>query len=122
MKNRFVCVGCPGATCPRCRGRGWVREFLVQIEHRNSLTEAVAKNLTEKRIAALGHEEWARKAADENMTTDQFTEIETWQATGPIKYQFMGLTEEVLDALCDVAGFELPPIYLEDRPKLSVLG
>ena len=122
MTTRFVCVGCKGATCPRCGGRGWVREFFVQIELRNMLTEAVAKNLIQKKIAIVGQEEWARLAAKENLTADQFTTIEIWATTGPIKYGFMGLTDEVLDALCDVAGFEIPPIFVEDRPKLNLVG
>ena len=122
MKTRFVCVGCKGETCSRCRGRGWVAEFLVQVERRNLLVEAIAKNLIEKRIAALGPEEWARRAASENLTIGQFTELEVWQATGPVKYQMMGLTKEVIDALATLVGFGLPPIYLEDRPKLSVVG
>ena len=122
MKNRFVCVRCKGETCPRCLGRGWVREFLVQVERSNSLTEAIGKNLIEKKMAIVGQEEWARRAAGENMTISQFTEIETWQATGPIKYQFMGLTEEVLDALCDVAQIEIPPVVMEDGPELKVVG
>ena len=100
MKPRYVCVGCQGAACPRCSGRGWVREFFVQVERTNSLVEAVAKNLIQKKIAAVGPEEWARRAAKENLTTDQFTEIEIWPTTGPVKYQFMGLTDEVIDALC----------------------
>ena len=122
MKNRYVCVQCKGATCPRCSGRGWVREFLVHLERMNSLVEAIAKNLVEKRIAALGQEESARRAARENMTVDQFTELEVWATTGLIKYGFMGLTAEVLDALCDVAGVEIPPIFMEDRPVLSVVS
>jgi hypothetical protein len=99
-----------------------VREFLVQVERQNKLVHAIAKNLIEKRIIAVGQEEWARRAAMENLTVDQFTEVEVWQMTGPVKYQFMGLTKEVTDALATLAGFELPPIYLEDRPKLNVVG
>jgi hypothetical protein len=86
------------------------------------LVEAVAKNLTEKKVAAVGQEEWDRRAADENLTVDQFTEIEVWQATGPIKYGFMGLTDEVIDAIADLAGIEIPPVCLEDRPKLNLVG
>ena len=111
MTTRFVCVGCQGETCPRCGGRGWVREFLVHVERTNMLVNAIAKNLVEKRMAALGQEEWARRAATENLTVGQFTEIEIWQATGPIKWQFMSLTDEVLDALADLAGIEIPPIF-----------
>jgi hypothetical protein len=88
----------------------------------NLLVEAVAKNLIEKRIAALGQEEWSRRAAAENLTVDQFTQIETWVATGPIQYQFMSLTNEVINALCDVAGIEMPPVVEEDRPDLKVVG
>jgi hypothetical protein len=122
MKTRFVCVGCQGATCPRCGGRGWVREFFVHVERTNILVEAIASNLIEKKIAIIGQEEWTQRAAEENLTVDQFTEIEVWQATGPVKYQTMGLTDEVLDALCDVAGFGLPPVFHEDRPKLNLVG
>ncbi len=122
MTNRYICVRCKGETCPRCRGRGWVREFLVHVERMNKLVEAIAKNLVEKEIAALGPEEWARRAARENLTTDQFSAIEIWATTGPIKYQFMGLSEEVIDALADLVGIELPPIFMEDRPKLKVVG
>ena len=122
MTTRYICTRCKGANCPRCRGRGWVREFFVQIERANSLTEAVAKNLIQKKITTLGHEEWAKRAAKENLTIDQFTTIEIWQATGPIKYQFMGLSEEVIDALADLIGIEMPPIFMEDRPELKVVG
>ncbi len=122
MTNRFVCVGCQGETCPRCGGRGWVAEFLVQIERTNLLVEAVAKNLIQKKIAAVGKEEWGRRAAMENLTVGQFTELEVWQATGPIKWQFMGLTDEVLDALADLVGIEIPPVMTEDHPELNVVG
>ena len=122
MTTRFICVGCKGGDCPRCGGRGWVIEARVQLERNDSLVNAVAKNLIEKKIAALGQEEWAKRAATESLTVDQFTEIEVWQASGPVKYGFMGLTEEVLDALCDVAGFEMPPVFHEDRPKLNLVG
>ena len=122
MTTRFVCVGCQGETCPRCGGRGWVAEFLVRLERMNSLVNAIAKSLTQKRIAAVGNEGWGRRAATENVTVDQFTQIEVWQATGPVKYQFMGLAGETLDALCDLAGFEIPPVFMEDRPKLNVVG
>ena len=103
-------------------GRGWVREFLVQVERANMLVEAVAKNLIEKKIAALGQEEWVRRAATENLTVDQFTELEVWQTTGPIKWRFMSLTDDVIDALCDLAGIEMPPVFHEDRPKLNLVG
>jgi hypothetical protein len=99
-----------------------VWEFLVQIERRNSLTEAVARNLIEKRIVAVGQEEWARRAADENLTIEQFTQIEVWQATGPVKYEFMSLTKEVIDAIADLAQMKIPPIFVEDRPELKVVG
>ncbi len=122
MTTRYICTRCKGEKCPRCLGRGWVWEFLVHVERTNSLVEAIAKNLIEKQIAAVGQEEWARRAAKENLRTDQFTQIEVWQATGPIKYQFMGLSEEVIDALADLVGIELPPIFMEDRPKLKVVG
>jgi hypothetical protein len=122
MTTRFVCVGCQGETCPRCRGRGWVREFFVQIERRNSLVNAIAKNLIGKKIAIVGQEEWVRRAAEENLTVDQFTEIEVWQASGPVKYGFLGLTDEVLDALADLIGIKTPPVFMEDRPELSVVG
>ena len=85
------------------------------------LVEAVAKNLIQKKIAIVGQEEWARRAATENLTVDQFTTIEIWSATGPVKWQFMGLSE-VLDALCDVVQIEMPPIFMEDRPELTVVG
>ena len=122
MTTRYICTRCKGANCPRCGGRGWVAEFLVHVERTNSLTEAVAKNLIQKKIAALGQDEWARRAAKENLTTDQFSAIEVWQATGPVKYQFMALTDEVVDALADLIGIEVPPIFMEDRPKLKVVG
>ena len=99
-----------------------MREFLVQIEMRNKLVEAIAKNLIAERIAALGQEEWARRAATENLTTDQFTQIETWSASGPVKWQFMGLTNDVIDALADLVGVEMPAAVMEDRPKLNLVG
>jgi hypothetical protein len=122
MKNRYVCVGCQGETCLRCGGRGWVREFFVHVERTDSLVEAIAKNLIEKRIVAVGNEEWARRAADENLTVEQFTEIEIWSASGPVKYGFMGLTDEVIDALADLIGIKAPPVVMEDRPELKVVG
>jgi hypothetical protein len=99
-----------------------VREFLVRLERTNSLVESVAKNLIEKQIAALGPEEWARRAASENLTIGQFTELEVWQATGPVKYQFMSLAGETLDAIADLAGIKMPPVFHEDRPELNVVG
>jgi hypothetical protein len=94
----------------------------VRLERTNSLVNAIAKNLTEKRIADVGQEEWVRRAVEENFTVGQFTELEVWQASGPVKYQFMGLAGETLDALCDVAQIEIPPVFHEDRPKLKVVG
>ena len=122
MTTRYICVQCKGETCSRCRGRGWTGEAIVHVERANKLVEAIAKNLVEKQIAAVGQDEWARRAAKENLTTDQFTEIEVWSATGPMKWQFMGLTEEVIDALADLIGIEVPTILMEDRPKWKVVG
>ena len=122
MTTRYICTRCKGANCPRCLGRGWVREFFVQVERKNMLVEAIAKDLIGKKIAAVGQDEWARRAADENLTVGQFTELEVWQASGPVKYQTMGLSEEVIDALADLVGIEVPPIFLEDRSNLKVVG
>ena len=36
-----------------------------------------------EKITTLGQEEWAEGAAKENLTTDQFTQIEIWAATAP---------------------------------------
>ena len=94
----------------------------MQIERRNKLVEAIAKNLIEKKTAAVGQEEWARRAAEENHTVEQFTELEVWQATGPVKWQFMGLAGETLDAIADLAGIKMPPVFHEDRPELNVVG
>jgi len=91
----------------------------VQVERNNSLVEMVAKNLIEKKIAAIGPEEWARRASEENLTVDQYTEIEVWQATGPVKYQFMALTEDVIDALCDLVEIEIPPVFV---PDMRIVG
>jgi hypothetical protein len=122
MTNRYVCVRCSGETCLYCGGRGWITEAVVQREQKDSLTEAVAKNLVEKRIAEVGPEEWARKAAEKNLTPDQLTEIEIWSATGPISYQFMSLSSDVVDALANLVGIEIPPVFVEDRPELKVVG
>jgi len=119
MTTRFVCVRCQGETCPRCNGRGWVGEKGVQIERNHALADAIAKNLIEKKIAAIGPEEWARRASEENLTVDQYTEIEVWVATGPVKYQFMGLSGDVIDALADLAGIEVPPVFV---PDMRIVG
>jgi hypothetical protein len=34
----------------------------------------------------------------------------------------MGLTDEVLDALADLVGIEMPPVFHEDRPELNLVG
>jgi uncharacterized membrane protein YheB (UPF0754 family) len=120
MTIRYVCVRCEGEKCPRCTGRGWVGEGLVRIERQNKLAEAVATNLVQKKVA--DEEAWAARAAEKNLTTDQFTEVEIWSATGPIKYQLMSLTEEVLDALANLVGVEMPPVFVSDQPKLKVVG
>jgi hypothetical protein len=122
MNVRYLCVPCKGENCPRCGGRGWVIEARVQLERNDSLAETVAKSLVEKRIADIGQAEWGRRAATENMTVDQFTQLEVWQASGPVKYQFMTLTDEVLDALANLVGIKLPPHFVEDRPELTVVG
>jgi hypothetical protein len=80
------------------------------------LAEVIAKHLVQRKLTEVGQEAWVKRAAEEILKTDQFTEVETWSATGPIKWQFMGLTNEVLDALADLAGIELPPVA--DQPKL----
>ena len=97
---------------PSLWGRGWVGEVLVRIERQNSLIEAVAKHLVEKRIT---QEAWRKKAAQANLTTNQFTEVEIWSASGPVKYEFMSMTEEVIDDLADLVGIERPPVM--DQPK-----
>jgi hypothetical protein len=94
----------------------------VWLEQKNLLAEVIAKNLIEKKIVNLGQEAWARRAAEANLTEDQFTEIEFWQATGPVKYQMMGLTDNVIDALTFLVGIEVPPVYVPDRPELHVVG
>ncbi len=111
MTNRYICVPCRGDTCPRCQGRGWVGEILVQIERRDSLAEAIAKHLVEKEIAAVGVEEWTRRASEAKLTVEQFTEIETWQASGPVKQQMKSVTQEVIDAVADLVGIEVPPVF-----------
>jgi hypothetical protein len=83
------------------------------------LVEAVAKNLVEKKIAAIGPEEWARRASEENLTVEQYTEIEVWQATGPISHQMMALSNEVLDSLADLMGIEIPPVWV---PDMRIVG
>jgi hypothetical protein len=84
----------------------------VRIERQNSLIEAVAKALVQKRISQGA---WTRLAAEANLTTDQFTEVEIWSASGTIKYEFMSMTDEVIDALADLVGIERPPVV--DQPK-----
>jgi hypothetical protein len=83
------------------------------------LVEAISMNLIQKKIAAIGPEEWARRASEENLTVDQYTEIEVWVATGPVKYQFMGLSGDVIDALADLAGIEVPPVFV---PDMRIVG
>ena len=90
MKDRYVCVGCQGDTCSRCLGRGWVREFLVRLERTNMLVESVAKNLIQKKIAAVGPKRVGSAGGRGESTAEQFTELEVWQTTGPVKWQFMG--------------------------------
>jgi hypothetical protein len=122
MTARFVCVRCDGDKCPYCGGRGWLTEETVRHQRTKELVEAVAKNLIEKRIAVIGPEEWARRASEENLTVDQYTEVEVWQATGPMKYQFMRLTEDVIDAIADLTAIEVPPVFVPDRPELNIIG
>ena len=112
MAVRFLCVSCEGEKCLRCGGRGWVGEAIVRIERQNSLIEAVAKALVQKRISQGA---WTRLAAEANLTTAQFTEVEIWSASGPVKYEFMSMTDEVIDTLADLVGIEMPPVV--DRPK-----
>lgn len=114
MTTRFVCVQCQGETCPRCGGRGWVGEKGVQIERNHAIAEAIASNLIDKQIAVIGPEEWSRRAAEMGVTPDQYTEVEVWSATGPIKGQLMALTERVLDALADLLAIEVPPVWVPD--------
>ena len=113
MTIRYVCVRCEGEKCPRCTGRGWVGETLVEF---------IAKHLVQRKMADVGQEAWVKRAVEKNLTDAQFIEIEIWSATGPIKWQFMGLTDEVLDALADLVGIEMPPIFMADQPELKVVG
>ena len=112
MTVRYICLPCEGENCLRCGGRGWVGEVLVRIERQNSLIEAVAKHLVQKRIT---QGEWTRLAAEANLTTAQFTEVEIWSASGPVKYEFMSMTDEVIHTLADLVGIEMPPVV--DQPK-----
>ncbi len=90
----------------------------MRIERHNKLAEVVAKHLVQQKITDMGQEAWAKKAPEKNLTNDQFTEVEIWSVTGPIKIQFMSLTDEVLDTLADLAGIEMPPVFVSDQPKL----
>jgi len=119
MTSRYVCVDCSGEQCLRCSGRGWVRKAVVQRERKTALIEAVARNLVEKQIAAIGPEEWARRASEENLTVDQYTEVEAWAATGPVKYQFMALDGKVIDAIADLAAIEISPVFV---PDMRIVG
>ena len=103
-------------------GEGWVGEGLVHIERHNMLAEFIAKHLVQRKLTDVGQEAWAKRAATESLTTDQFTEIEIWSATGPIKFQFMALTDEVLNAIADLASIEMPPVFVEDQLKFKVVG
>ena len=122
MTVRYACVRCIGENCPRCMGRGWVGEALVRLERHNKLIEFIAKHLVQRKMADVGQEAWVKRAVEKNLTDAQFIEIEIWSATGPIKWQFMGLTDEVLDALADLVGIEMPPIFMADQPELKVVG
>ena len=119
MTTRFVCVQCKGQKCVHCGGCGWLTEETVRHQRTKELVEAVANKLVENKIAAIGPEEWARRASEEKLTVDQYTEIEVWQATGPVKYQFMGLTEEVIDAIADLTAIEVPPVFV---PDMRIVG
>ena len=92
----------------------------MRLERQNKLAEFIAKHLVQRKITDLGQEAWVKKAVGENLTDAQFTEIVVWSATGPIKYQLMSLTNEVLDALADLIGIEMPPVA--DQPELKVIG
>jgi hypothetical protein len=94
----------------------------VRIERQNKLAEAVATHLVQQKITEMGQEAWVKRATKANLTTDQFTEVEIWSATGPVKFQFMALTNEVLDALACLVGIEMPPVFMADQPKLKVIG
>jgi len=122
MITRFVCVQCGGEKCPRCIGRGWVDEGLVRLERHNKLAEFIAKHLVQKKITEVGQLEWAKRAAEKNLIDARFTEIEIWSATGPVKYQLMSLTDEVIDAIASLVGIEMPPIFMADQPELNVFG
>jgi hypothetical protein len=91
----------------------------VRHQRTRELVEAVAKNLVENRIATVGQEEWSRMAAAENLSVEQYTEVEAWAATGPVKYQFMGLTEDVIDAIADLTAIEVPPVFV---PDMRIIG
>ena len=103
-------------------GRGWVGEGLVRLERHNKLAEAMAKHLVQRKFTDVGQEVLAKQAVEANLTEGQFIEVEIWSATGPIKYQLMSLTEEVLDALADLVGIEVPPVFVADQPRLNVFG
>ena len=94
----------------------------MRLERHNMLAEAVAKHLVQRKITEVGQLEWAKRAAEKNLIDARFTEIEIWSATGPVKYQLMSLTNEVLDALADLVGIEMPPVFVADQPRLNVFG
>ena len=123
MRN-YVCELCKGSGdhCLRCGGCGWVGEALVRKERQDLLADAIAKILVQEQIAKVGEETWAKMAAEMNLTVDQYTEVEMWSATGPIKGQFMVLTGEVLDAVASLAGIETPPPIMTGQPTLKPLS
>ncbi len=94
----------------------------MRLERHNMLVEFIAKHLVQRKITEVGQMEWAKKAFEENLTDAQFTEIEIWSATGPIKYQLMSLTDEVIDAIASLVGIEMPPVFVSDQPELNVFG
>ena len=94
----------------------------MRLEQKIMLVKAVATKLVEKRIVEVGQEEWAKKAATQNLTVDEFTEVQIWSATGPIHLQFISLTDEVIDALARLVGIEVPPKFVADGPDLNVVG
>jgi murein endopeptidase len=94
----------------------------VRIERHNKLAEVIATNLVQRKTVEVGQEVWSKKAAEMNLTDAQFTEIEIWAMTGSIKYQLMSLTDDVIDALANLVGIEMPPIFVADQPKLKVIG
>ena len=97
----------------------------MRVERHNKLVEFIAKHLVQRKMADVGQEAWDMGSYQWLLEGKEVVGTSVKKSTKEDKQkikEIMGLTDEVLDALADLVGIEMPPIFMADQPELKVVG